>query len=65
MTDNKDAEIKKAADWSPIATYEEKRVRPSSGADHIGAGCGNIARAIVIGLTYVGDCIKDLHLKGK
>ena len=54
---------KQHANWSPMATYNKHRVRPANGGDYIGIGCGNIAFAIIYGLTYVGDCIKDMSNK--
>lgn len=46
------------ANWSPIKSYRKNRVKPANGGDYVGIGCGNIALAIIFGLTYIGDCIK-------
>ncbi len=46
-------------DWSPIAAYNKHKIEPANGGDYAGIGCSNIARAILYGLTYIGDFIKD------
>lgn len=56
MEEKTEQEIK--ANWSPIKTYKNNRVRPANGGDYVGIGCSNIALAIIYGLTYIGDCIK-------
>ena len=57
--------IKQESNWSPIKTFTDKAYKPVDGGDHLGAGCLNIARAIILGLTYIGDCVKDNNLSGQ
>ena len=53
------AEVEMESDWSPIKSFNNHSYKVSDGGDHVGAGCMNIAKAILYGLTYIGDCIKD------
>lgn len=63
MDDEKQKKLK--ADWSPIKTYANVRNKPANDGDYIGRGCGNIAWAIIYGLTYIGDCIKAIKKEGE
>lgn len=56
MDEEKQKKLK--ADWSPIKTFANNYSRPTNGGDYVGIGLSNVARAIIYGLTYIGDCIK-------